>query len=119
MSGQYSFHLYTRRPIRVLLDAIGCEPLLLPETYPVGAAAQAALGRSVELAYEPIIVEPVAEAPRPGHNWNPVVGAEAVNLLRTVAPEPSRTLLGHHIEPAPRRTSHHGITSGGRGSRPT
>jgi hypothetical protein len=57
---------------------------------------------------EPIIVEPVAEAPRPGHNWNPVVGAEAVDFLRTVAPEPSRdgirdaavTILAKGIPPA-------------------
>lgn len=56
VSGQYGFTLYMRRPIRVLLEGIGGEPLWLPETFGVREAAARALERPTELVYEPVVV---------------------------------------------------------------
>src|SRR5262249_1391932 len=46
-----------RRPVRVLLETIPGEPLCLPEACPVDAAAQVALDRPPERAYEPVVVQ--------------------------------------------------------------
>ena len=79
MSGHYSFHLYMRRPIRVLLDAIPCEPLRLPADYPIGLAAGAALNRPAELAYEPIVVVHSAGGP---FSW--LVANERPQLVKAI-----------------------------------
>src|SRR5262245_35291665 len=57
---------------------------------------------------EPIIVEAVEEPLPPGRNWRPTVGAETLDFLRNVVPEPSRdgirdaavTILAKGIPPA-------------------
>ena len=56
LSRPFGQELYLKRPIRLLLEAERGEPLVLESTTPVGDAAYAALQRSVELVYEPVVV---------------------------------------------------------------
>lgn len=56
LSRPFGQELYLKRPIRLLLEAERGEPLVLASSTPVGDAAYAALQRSVELVYEPVVV---------------------------------------------------------------
>jgi len=52
----FGVEMYLRRPVHVLLDIAVHDPLTLDADCDIGAAAQAALDRPVELLYEPIVV---------------------------------------------------------------
>lgn len=53
----YGVAVYLKRPIRLMLQAIGAEPLHLPSTVTVPEAIRLALSRPPMFVYEPIIVE--------------------------------------------------------------
>ena len=57
MSQPYSIELYLRRPIRVLLELMETDTLILKEDCLINEAVKRALNRSLDLLYEPIIVE--------------------------------------------------------------
>jgi len=57
MSQPYSIELYLRRPIRVLLEVMETDALTLKEDSPINEAVKRALNRSLDLLYEPIIVQ--------------------------------------------------------------
>ncbi len=52
----FGVEMYLRRPVHVLLDIAVHDPLTLDADCDIGAAAQTALDRPVELLYEPIVV---------------------------------------------------------------
>ena len=56
MSQPYSLELYLRRPIRVLLEVMEAETLILKEDCRIDKAVRQALNRSLDLLYEPIVV---------------------------------------------------------------
>ena len=56
LSRPFGQELYLKRPVRLLLEAERGEPLVLPSRTPVGDAAFAALQRSAERVYEPVVV---------------------------------------------------------------
>lgn len=56
MSRLFSLEVYMKRPIQVMWDAVAAEPLVLPASTPVGEAGRRALARTVEWAYEPILI---------------------------------------------------------------
>lgn len=56
MSQPYSIELYSRRPIRVLLEGIETDNLTLKQDCRIDQAVREALSRPVDLLYEPIIV---------------------------------------------------------------
>ena len=56
LSRPFGQELYLKRPIRLLLEADHHEPLVLPGEMPVGEAAHAALQRSAEQVYEPVVI---------------------------------------------------------------
>lgn len=53
----YGVSVYLKRPISLVLEAIGAEPLLMPATASVAEAITRALNRPRNFVYEPIIVE--------------------------------------------------------------
>ena len=57
LSRPFGQELYLKRPIQLLLEAERGEPLVLPISTPVGDAAYAALRRSAEHVYEPVVVK--------------------------------------------------------------
>lgn len=57
MSQPYSIELYLRRPIKVLLEVMETDTLTLKENSPINEAVKRALNRSLDLLYEPIIVQ--------------------------------------------------------------
>ncbi|GAB4465359.1 MAG: hypothetical protein OHK0037_20080 [Elainellaceae cyanobacterium] len=57
MSRPYSLELFVRRPIRILYDFVCTEPLILPGNTPISIASKLVLERSLDLLYEPILVE--------------------------------------------------------------
>ena len=56
MSMPYYPELFRRRPIALLVQAIGFKTLMLPSTCEIHEAAHMALNRSLEATYEPILV---------------------------------------------------------------
>lgn len=56
MSQPYSLELYLRRPIRVLLEVMEANALTLNHDCRIDKAVRQALGRSLDLLYEPILV---------------------------------------------------------------
>ena len=52
----FGVEMYLRRPVHVLLGIAVHDPLTLDASCEIGAAAQAALDRPVDLIYEPIVV---------------------------------------------------------------
>ena len=61
LSRPFGQELFLKRPIRLLLEAEQGEPLVLPSSTPIGDAAYAALRRSPERVYEPVVVKDVDE----------------------------------------------------------
>ncbi|MFQ3615980.1 MAG: ATP-binding protein [Cyanobacteriota bacterium] len=57
MSRPYSLELFVRRPIRILYEFVSTELLILPGNTPIPVASKLALERSLDLLYEPILVE--------------------------------------------------------------
>jgi len=57
MSRPYSLELFVRRPIRILYEFVSTELLILPGNTPIPIASKLALERSLDLLYEPILVE--------------------------------------------------------------
>lgn len=57
LSRPFGQELYLKRPVRLLLEAQREHPLVLPSGLLVGDAAHAALQRSAESVYEPIVVD--------------------------------------------------------------
>lgn len=57
MSQPYSIELYLRRPIAVLLEVMEIETLKLREDCAIDQAVREALSRSLNVLYEPILVE--------------------------------------------------------------
>jgi len=53
----YGVAVYLKRPVGVMLQAIGGEPLHLPGSYTITAAATLALHRPHPFVYEPVVVE--------------------------------------------------------------
>ena len=64
LSRPYGIELYMKRPISVLLEATGIEPLQLHGQTGIHEAARIALGRPRDLIYEPIVVLTDDEPPR-------------------------------------------------------
>lgn len=56
MCHRYSLEIHLRRPVKLMLDFIKVQPLLLPDTCKIDEATERALNRSPEAAYEPIVI---------------------------------------------------------------
>ncbi|MEB3358269.1 MAG: ATP-binding protein [Synechococcales bacterium] len=57
MSKPYSLELFLERPLEVLYEFIGYEPLRLPQSTPIVEAARRSLERPTHQLYEPLVVE--------------------------------------------------------------
>ncbi len=56
LSQPFGQELYRRKPIRVLLESLGTDALILDAAVPIDAAAHAALNRDMSDLFEPIVV---------------------------------------------------------------
>ena len=57
MSRLFSLEIYLRRPIQVMWNALAFEPLRLSAAAPIADGACLALGRPLEWAYEPLLID--------------------------------------------------------------
>lgn len=53
----FGVDVYMNRPIKIMLETILDEPLILPDDFPIGEASKKALNRSHESVYEPIVIQ--------------------------------------------------------------